>query len=139
MPFDKTKLTKQATGLKKDVLAIIAIHIGANNPIKADEIAGMVGLKGKYRDRRVREAIKMLRRDGCLILSSVGKNPGYFLAANEVEWKEFRDGNLRPRALDILETSRAMTRAAQREFGGQAGLNLPDMATIPPIQLKLVA
>ena len=137
--FDTAKMTKKAKELRKDVLAIIAIHIGADNPIKADEIAEMVGLKGKYRDRRVREAIKLLRRDGCLILSSVGKTPGYFLAANEVEWKEFRDGNLRPRALDILETSRAMTQAAQREFGGQAGLDLPDMATIQPRQLKLVA
>lgn len=57
-------------------------------------------------------------------ISSVQPPYGYFLAATEDEWIEFRDHNLRPRAFDILQTSRAMTQAAQDQFGATAALGV---------------
>jgi len=129
MSYDHSAMQETATELKDNVLSILESHVGAGTAIKAGDIARALGLRGKYADRPVREAIKELRRDGYLIISSVRKPYGYFLAASEEEWKAFRDSNLKPRALDILETASAMGRAAQERWGGapviqQLGLEL---------------
>lgn len=129
MTYDHNSTRTLAAELKDDVLAILANHVGARNPIKARDIARRLGRVGRYGDRPIREAIRALRKDGHLILSSVRPPAaGYFLAANAEEWELFRDSNLRPRALDILETSCAMGRAAQVRWGGQLELELPEPA-----------
>jgi DNA-binding GntR family transcriptional regulator len=131
MTYDHEAMQRQAEDLRRDVLAILQARVGAGRAIRAREIAQRLGLRGRYADRPVREAIKQLRRDGHLILSSVGRNPGYYVAATEQEWREFRDANLRPRAYDILETARAMGTAAQRRWGSGVGevvqLEMPEL------------
>ncbi len=125
---DATKV--DAASLQQRILGIIEVRVGAAQAIRARDIATLLGRSGRYSDRPIREAIKTLRREGHLILSSVGKPPGYFLAETAEEWVKFRDGNLRPRALDILETSSAMTKAAALCFE-------PDLLHI--VQLTLMA
>jgi hypothetical protein len=124
MPYDHEAMRATAEGLQGAVLAILEGHRGAGSAIKAGAIARRLDLSGRYADRPVREAIKELRRQGHLILSSVKQPYGYFLASSEREWLEFRDSNLKPRALDILETASAMGQAAQSRWGGTQQLRL---------------
>jgi len=122
MSYDHNVMQQDAQSLQEAILAILQHHVGANRAIKAADIAHSLGRRGKYADRPIREAIKTLRRDGYLILSSIREPYGYFLAATESEWQDFRDTNLRPRALDILETAKAMSHAAQRQWGATAAI-----------------
>ena len=125
MAYDYKAAQTQAIVLQESILAILQDHIGANSPIRARDLARTLGEgTGKYSDRRVRIAISQLRKAGYLILSSVGSKPGYFLAANAEEWRAFRHTNLRARALDILETDRAMAAAARSYFGDTVQLQL---------------
>ena len=123
----------QAANIQDAVLAILQSHVGAPHAIKAADIAARLGLAGRYPDRPVREAIKNLRRAGHLVISSVTQPYGYFLAATEQEWHAFRDANLRPRALDILETASAMNRAAQDKWGGVGGSDVTQLDFNLPI------
>lgn len=117
-----TQHTNGATELKPAVHEIIQHHIGQENAIKAGDIAKRLGLSN---DRLVREAVRQLRKDGRLILSTCKPPYGYYIAADIGEWFEFRDSNLKPRALDILQTSRAMGQAAMIRFGQQMALSYP--------------
>ena len=102
-----------STSLKDRILLILeSNHIGRQRAIKAKDLARKVGEP----ERAVRAAISEMRKDGRLILSAVQRPYGYFMASNHDEWREFRNGNLRPRALDILETDRAMNKAAQERW-----------------------
>ena len=103
-------------------------HIGAGNAITSARLAVKAALATpmdnvpqlRQAQRQVREAVRELRREGILILSSVRQPYGYYVAADETEWRAFRDGHLRSRAIDLLVTARAMTQAANRQWGGQA-------------------
>ena len=127
--YDHTQTQTIAETMHTDVLRILKQHVGAHQAIKASEIAKRLDRKD---DRIIRETIRQLRREGHLILSSITPPYGYFIAATEDEWFEFRDRNLRPRALDILETARAMGEAAERRYGSTAGIDL-----LQPQQLDL--
>ena len=102
-------------------------HQGAANAITSARLAIKAAIAtpfdnvGQQRQaqRQVREAVRELRREGVLILSSVRQPYGYYIAADENEWRAFRDGHLRSRALDLLTTARAMSQAANRQWGGQ--------------------
>lgn len=124
MEYNHERTKADARSLRDQVLSILKGHVGASKAIQARAIALALHRDGRYADRPVRMAVKQLRREGYLVLSSVGSQPGYYLAATETEWRNFRDGNLKPRALDILETASAMGRAAQIKFAGQAPLPL---------------
>lgn len=121
MTYSHEAMQSQADKLKELVLHLLQRHVGADRAVKAPDIAATLG---QSTDRAVREAIRQLRRDGHLILSSISPPYGYFLAASREEWCEFRDRNLRPRAMDILETAKAMAEAAQRRYGSTAALDL---------------
>ena len=54
-----------------------------------------------------------------MIGSSAGSNPGYYLIANMGEFDEFIATELLPRIKDLNDTYRAMSGAAQTQFGGQ--------------------
>lgn len=124
MSFSKENLQTAAESLKASVMDLLSRHVGSRKAITAAEMCAALGLRGKYADRPVRAAIQTLRREGHLIVSSVGNTPGYYIAETEDEWLEFRDRNLRPRALDILETSRAMGQAAQQRWGPARQLSI---------------
>ena len=102
-------------------------HVGRKNAIKARILADRVGES----ERVVRAAISQARKDGVLILSAISPPYGYFVAENREEWQEFRHKNLRSRALDILETDRAMAQAARERFGPAVQLvlfaDMPEM------------
>jgi len=129
MTYDHNATQAQANELKEAIVEILQGHVGADSAIKAQQIAKQVGRIGRYADRPIREAIRSLRQDGWLILSSTGEPAGYFLAETEGEWVEFRDRNLRPRALDILQTARAMGDAAGIRWGEATQLELPVRST----------
>ena len=135
MTYDHKTTRNWAGDLKAAVLDLLSQHVGAGMAIQARAIAGACGLRGRYADRPVREAVRQLRQEGHLILSSVGREPGYFLAATAEEWEQFRDGNLRPRALDILETAKAMGQAAADRWGGV--LDLGDGENVTVMQLRM--
>jgi len=115
--MEATRLTEKAHTLKKPVLDIISGHIGQPNAITA-KVIGIIASS-------IREAIRLLRKEGHLILSTVKPPYGYFMASSLQEWVEFRDRNLRPRALDILHTAQAMGLKAQEVFGGQQTYIIP--------------
>ena len=73
-------------------------------------------------EREFRSEIADLRKQGVLIGSSAGSNPGYYLIANMGEFDEFTATELTEllaRIKDLNETYRAMSGAAQTKFGGQ--------------------
>lgn len=119
--YDHQRTKQKAESIQERVLALLEErHVGRRNAIKARDLAERVG----ERERTVRAAISQARKDGALILSAISPPYGYFVAETAEEWREFRNSNLRPRALDILETDSAMAKAARRRFG-------------PAVQLKL--
>ena len=73
-------------------------------------------------DRKIRETISQLRKEGALIISTGGKKGGYWIATSYKEILVFYKGELRARALDLLYTASMMLMAARRRFGGQKGL-----------------
>ena len=128
--YDHQATKDKAGDLQNRVLAYLEErHVGRNRAIKARVLAARLG----ERERVVRAAISQARKDGALILSAISPPYGYFVADNVQEWREFRNSNLRPRALDILETDKAMAEAAQRRFGPAVQLILF------PGQMEIVA
>jgi len=72
--------------LKSQVKQILLTHRGRDNPIKAMEIAKLLGFKG---DRPIRLVIRELRKEEA-ILANTGNPPGYFIADTLAELEEFR-------------------------------------------------
>ena len=112
-----------------EVIRILRAHVGRRRAIQGGEIARRLGLRGRYADRPVRAAIRELRRDGKLILSTTKSPPGYFLAASADEWRRY-GRPMRSRALDLLKTVAEMDKAASAEFGTPEELR-------PTVQLDL--
>jgi len=73
-------------------------------------------------DRVVRNAIRQLRKEGALILSTGGEGGGYWKASSLNEVVEFVRLEYRAKALDMLHTGARMIRSAMREDAGQLGL-----------------
>lgn len=115
-------MTQQTISAFEDrLLALLYTrHVGRQRAIKAKELAAKLG----ETERLVRATISGLRKQGHLILSAVQEPYGYFTAETYDEWREFRNGNLRPRALDILETDRAMNEAARQRWGDTLQLSM---------------
>jgi len=111
------------------VMRILRAHVGRQRAIPAGEIARRLELRGRYADRPVRAAIRALRRDGKLILSTTKSPAGYFLAASADEWRQY-GRPMRSRALDLLKTVGEMDQAASAEFGTPEELR-------PTVQLDL--
>jgi len=113
-------MSHQATAnadLKRRILLELRINgKGRGRAILSSDLAEAVG----ENTRVVRAAISEMRKDGFLILSAVRPPYGYWLADSQKEWVEFRDNNLLSRAHDLLETDRAMSRAAEARWGGAA-------------------
>jgi len=62
------------------------------------------------------QEVSDLRKQGIMIGSSAGSNPGYYLIANMGEFDEFIATELLPRIKDLNDTYRAMSGAAQTQF-----------------------
>lgn len=77
-------------------------------------------------DRKIRNTVRELRREGALILSTGGTEGGYWLAETPEEVQAFVKKELWSRAIDLFTTAAAMTRASVKVFGGQLNLWVED-------------
>ncbi len=77
-------------------------------------------------ERKMRDLIKSARRKGVLILSMPGVNGGYYMARSQEDYDAFQREEFEAKILDMLETKRAMDKAAIGQFGQiqQLTLNL---------------
>lgn len=108
------------------VLAVlVGIGHGREKAISRTKLLVMLQDRGCYTsERAVRLAIHALRRDGCLICSAPGEDGGYYLAATHDEFLDFCNRELHPKAMDLLETERAMKASAKRIWGDAVQLAL---------------
>jgi hypothetical protein len=116
---------KLPEGLESAVRFILANHVGRLRAIGREALTMLVREMGiQAHERQVRMAIHELRRGGLLICSAPGEDGGYYLAANLQEFDEFIECELHPKAIDMLETEKAMRNAARQQFGeaSQPGL-----------------
>mgnify|MGYP001562473919 CR=1 FL=1 len=99
--------------------------VGRRNALGRGELTFAVQGKGYgVHERQVRYCIHDLRRAGHLICSAPGAGGGYYLAANRTEFEEFCQRELHPKALDMLETEKAMKASARQQFGEAVQLGL---------------
>jgi len=125
--YDHQETKDTAMSIQDRIVSLLEErHVGRDKAIKARDLAHQLD----ERERVVRAAIAQARKSGILILSAISPPYGYFVAANRKEWSEFRNSNLRARALDILETDQAMARAARKAFGEAVQLQMFDGAEV---------
>jgi hypothetical protein len=110
-------------GLKRSVLRVISQRRGRENAInrenlaKAMESAGFgKGLTLSTFDRKIRNTITDLRKEGALICSSSGE-AGYFMARSQEEYDTFAATEYRSKIKDMAATLQAMDQAAEQLFG----------------------
>lgn len=104
---------KTTPDLRKRIKTVLETsHVGRHRAIKSRHLAQKAGSK----DRAVRAAISDMRKDGELILGAILQPYGFFIADSFDEYEHFRHTNLRPRALDILQTDKAMLQAANERW-----------------------
>jgi biotin operon repressor len=108
----------------KDLILKIVSKRTLDNPITAPELTDELAFWAQdLSERKVRQLISEMRKDGVLILSVSKTGGGYFMARNLDEYLEFRKINYNARILDMLATLRAMDSAAEKQFNGlQMGL-----------------
>ena len=71
-------------------------------------------------DRKIRNTVRDLRREGALICSTGGIKGGYWIPESLLEVLYFIATELISRAMDLLVTAKRMKDAAFRKFGGQS-------------------
>lgn len=111
-------------GLRDLVAAVLTRCVGRDKYISRAALVSEVQLHNpefRYIDERlVRRAISELRKSGqALVCSTGGAKGGYWLAADWGELMDFLEAEINPRAMDLLETQKAMKEAAGRKFGLQ--------------------
>jgi len=112
------------------VLRTLNGRVGRANRITREKLVGKVAFYWYFLgnpsdppgDRKIRNTIRELRREGALILSTGGTEGGYWLTESQEEVKAFVKQEFWSRAIDLFTTAAAMTRASVRVFGGQVNL-----------------
>ena len=108
------------TTRQAEIIRLLGFHVGRERAITKDRLLDELARAGFYMtEREFRTEIAALRKQGILIGSSAGSNPGYYLIANMGEFDEFTATELLSRIKDLNDTYRAMSGAAQTQFGGQ--------------------
>jgi len=105
-------------GLDAAIMAVLAGHVGAGAAIGRRDLVAAVRerLGEKVHERKVREAIRDLRRRGAPICAVAGEGGGYYLAANMGELEDFFRREFLAKIDDMRETMRAMRDAARLVF-----------------------
>ena len=90
----QTIIDDMPLGLDKAILRALSYHIGKESAIERNNLLltiREIPLSGfdSVEDRQIRKSIETLRRKGARICNEV-KGDGYFIAANEQEYQEFR-------------------------------------------------
>lgn len=121
--FYKEEIKRLEPGLPRAVLSVMRLHVGLENAIGKGNLIEEMKRMGFLRkitlvsaERKTREVIKRLRREGYLICSSSGEG-GYYLASNWKEYDEFIQIEYRGKIIDMAETVRAMDKTAPRVLG----------------------
>ena len=103
-----------------EIIRLLGFHVGRERAMTKDRLLDELARAGFYMtEREFREEVAALRKQGMLIGSSARSNPGYYIIANMGEFDDFAATELLARIKDLQETYRAMSGAAQTQFGGQ--------------------
>jgi hypothetical protein len=112
-------------GVEGELVRLLAGHAGHAQAIGREDLLAQLRLYGhQISERTMRQAIHELRRKGYLICGMPGTDGGYYMAATLQEFDEFIERELHPKAMDLLETEKAMKAAARQRFGEAAQVGL---------------
>ncbi len=101
----------------KDIILKAITHRNSENPISNVELAQLCQRYGfNLSTERVREEIRLMRKDGVLILSQASAGGGYYMSRSMDDYLRFRNTNLLPRVIDMQDTMKLMDYAAKREY-----------------------
>lgn len=103
---------------KKAVMFAMSGHTGQKNRLSRAQLLRKVRSWGAdLTDRSLRKTINELRKEGSLICSAGGARGGYWMAEDWNELRSFLNSEIRPRAMDLLETEKALKNAARDRWG----------------------
>ena len=109
----------------KDIILKAIQHRNSENPISNVELAQLCRSYGfNLSTERVREEIRLMRKDGVLILSQASAGGGYYMSRSMDDYLRFRNTNLLPRVIDMQDTMKLMDYAAKREYNMDAQARL---------------
>jgi len=105
-------------GLDRTLLHILEFHKGREQAIGRGALVGQCHQMGfRVHERVMRQVINELRKKGTPICSTGGEDGGYWLASGWEELTEFLEREVHPRAMDLLETEKALKQAAEQRWG----------------------
>lgn len=108
------------TTRQAEIIRLLGFHVGRERAMTKYRLLDELARSGFHlTEREFRQEVSDLRKQGIMIGSSAGSNPGYYLIANMGEFDEFIATELLPRIKDLNDTYRAMSGAAQTQFCGQ--------------------
>jgi hypothetical protein len=120
MMSETTGVYQVFTTRQAEIIRLLGFHVGRERAMTKFRLLDELARAGFYMtEREFRSEIAALRKQGIMIGSSAGSNPGYYLIANMGEFDEFIATELLPRIKDLNDTYRAMSGAAQTQFCGQ--------------------
>ena len=103
----------------KDLILKIVSKRTVDNPITLTELTAELAFWAcDLTERKVRQTISDMRKDGVLVLSVSKTGGGYYMARSLDEYLEFRRIKFNAQILDMLATLRAMDSAAEMQFNG---------------------
>ena len=109
----------------KDIILKAIEYRTSENPISNAELAQLCQRYGfNLSTERVREEIRLMRKDGVLILSQASAGGGYYMSRSMDDYLRFRNTNLLPRVIDMQDTMKLMDYAAKREYNMDAQARL---------------
>jgi len=101
----------------KDIILKAIQHRNSENPISNVELADLCRAYGYHLStERVREEIRLMRKDGVLILSQASAGGGYYMSRSMDDYLRFRNTNLLPRVIDMQDTMKLMDYSAKQEY-----------------------
>ena len=101
----------------KDIILKAITHRTSDNPINNNELAQLCRSYGfNISTERVREEIRLMRKDGVLILSQASAGGGYYMSRSMDDYLRFRNTYLLPRVIDMQDTMKLMDYSAKREY-----------------------
>jgi len=106
----------QRTKANAIITSLSMRHTGKDRRVTAAALAKEIGLKGKCADRRARELIHELRKEGAPICSSNGLNNGYYYAANYAEGEE-AVAEMRKHTRSVFEACAGIVRGLNASYG----------------------
>ena len=101
----------------KDVKLKAIEYRTSDNPISNAELAQLCRSYGfNLSTERVREEIRLMRKDGVLILSVSKQGGGYYMSRSMDDYLKFRNTYLLPRVIDMQDTMKLMDYSAKQTY-----------------------